>query len=398
MNEIEKVNRRIHWNQCVHLALLNLMLAFPLTLTFQTDEQTIQILIALGTLIPVQAIRIICERIQKPGLRFLLSFAVIVLSVAVSWSNGRWSVYLLSCLPIFICGVFLPRSKGRILLTIPSFFGFLAAAVSYFFGRAVETLGVPMVGSIVLALTALMTVNFLIYTSQVRLLADIRLSCDTEVSMNAMILQNRKTVGVFLLIGVLILSAIPLLMQLRKPGSNGLEGGILPPGTTESVLKPADVFFTPGEGGDSLNLELAKNIFLWFLILFFFGTASSFIILQIIQDISGITRKRKRPNEPIISDGLLIERVDESDSKRKKEKLTGWEKKIRRRYEKLILRRTREDTLLQFMTPSEQEYAAGLSGREESVGLREIYERTRYGADSPSREDYRRFRELSKDI
>ena len=168
MKEIERLERRLHWSECFHLALMTLLLAFALTLTFQSDDRNTQILLALGTVIPVQLIRVLCERIERKSLRLLTSLAVVGLSILLTWSRDRWSVYLFCCLPILISGVFLPRSKGRILLTVPSPWAVLALLAVYSYGRAVESYGVPMIANITLALTALMTLNYFIHASQYR--------------------------------------------------------------------------------------------------------------------------------------------------------------------------------------------------------------------------------------
>ena len=219
MTKIEKLERRIHWSECVHLALMTLLLAFPLILTFQSDDRTTQILLALGTVIPVQLIRFLCERIKRKSLRLLSGLAVIGLSVLLTWSRERWSVYLICCVPILISGGFLPRSKGRILLTVPSPWAAAALVVAYGYGRSVETLGVPLIANIVLVLTALMVMNYFIHTSQTKLLTDIRMAGDTEISVSGMIRQNRKTLLAFLLIGVLILTALPFLQIQRQEGN-----------------------------------------------------------------------------------------------------------------------------------------------------------------------------------
>ena len=398
MKEIEKLQRRIHWSECVHLALMTLLLSFPLTLTFQSDDRTTQILIALGTVIPVQLIRFLCERIRSKPLRLLSGLGVIGLSVLLTWSRERWSVYLICCVPILISGVFLPRSKGRILLTVPSPWAAAALVVAYGYGRSVETLGVPLIANIVLVLTALMVVNYFIHTSQSKLLTDIRMTAGTEISVSGMILQNRKTLFVFLLIGVLILTAIPFLLRWETPEA-------APIGTMESTQLVTVPTGAAGQERDygwtgetkPLHLEGFKEILVWSLALFMLLGPAIAAIAAFVVLVDMVNRKKKK----IVSresEGLTIERLDEEEERKPREKLTGWEKKLRRRYEKLILRRTPETAALNALTPTELERAAGLADRPETPELHELYARTRYGPELPDRETYRRFKELSKTL
>ena len=149
------------------------------------------------------------------------------------------------------------------------------------------------------------------------------------------------------------------------------------------------------QDGRPLHLELYKDILVWILVLI----PSVGVIISAIAGIrillEMISKKKKR--SPLRDkDGLTIERLEDEETKRQKEKLTGWERKIRRRYEKLILRRTPASVPLNALTPTELERTAGLSDRQETGELHGIYERTRYGAESPDRETYRRFKELAK--
>ena len=400
MKEIKKLERRLHWSECFHLALMTLVLSFALTLTFQSDDRTTQILLALGTVIPVQLIRFLCERIERKSLRLLSSLAVMGLSILLTWSKERWSVYLLCCLPILISGVFLPRSKGRILLTIPSPWAVLALLVAYGYGRAVESLGVPMIANIVLVLTALATLNYFIHTSQSKLLTEICMTTETEISVSGMIRQNRKTLLVFLLIGVLILTAVPFLFRTESaevpstPWADETEQTGIPVDTIDPAAEKE--YGRTGEGVP-LHLELYKDILTWILI----GIPSVGVLLSAVAGIrillEMLAEKRKH-STPRNTDGLLIERLDEEETKKQKEKLTGWERKIRRRYEKLILHRTDEGDALKALTPTELERAAGLTGLTGTEELHDIYARTRYSPELPDRETYRRVKELARQL
>lgn len=393
MKEIEKLQRRIHWGECVQLALMTLLLAFPIILTFQSDDRRTQLLYALGTVIPVQLIRFFCERFEKKPIRLLLSVIVTVLSVLLTWDKERWSVYLICCIPILISGVFLPRSKGRILLTVPSPYAAVGLLVAYAYGKSVETFGVPYVANLTLVLTALMTVNYFIYVSQYRLLRDLRSSPSAEVSVTGLIRQNRKTVFAFLLIGFLVLSTIPFLLQAKPPEPLQLseteeETAAI---AVASDKEPDDKIYSPSGEGKALDLELAKDILLWIEIL----VPAVTVVLSLAKAVQILLCKikpRKKEAETKLVDGMTVERLDEDRPDRTQEKLTGYEKKLRRRYEKLIRSRTPKEASLSALTPTELERAAGLSGPGLET-VHDLYRKTRYSPEPADKERYTAFKE-----
>ncbi len=398
MKELENLRRRIHWSECVHLALMTLALAFSLILTFQSDDRLTQLLFALGTVIPVQLIRLICERIGKKLPRLLLSLGVTGLSILVTWAGERWSCYLICCIPILISGVFLPRSKGRILLTVPSPYAAIPMAFAYAYGRAVESLGVPWIASLILILTALMTVNYFVYFSQTKLLRDLSYSGDTETSVSGMIRQNRKTVVAFLLIGALILTAVPFLLSTKPPEVVPRETGEAETSTVFQHEKPHNVIDASidREGAAPLHLELYRDILLGILILVPSVGAIISVIAGIRILLSRVQEKRKRA-EPKLADGLTVERLEALDHKKERERLTGYEKKLRRRYEKLIRSRTPEKASLAALTPTELERAADLRG-EGAETVHTLYSQTRYSEISADRERYAAFKEAVKNL
>ena len=399
MKEIQRLQRRVHWSECVHLGLMTLVLASAITFTFQADDLRTQFLLILGAVLPVQLIRFLCERLERRLPRLLASLAVTALAVALTWENQRWSVCLICCLPILISGVFLPRSRGRILLTVPSLYMIVPLLFAYAYGRAVESLGVPMITNVVLTVTALATLNYFVYVSQCRLLLDFRMSSGAEVSVSNMIRQNRKTLAVFLVIGVVILTALPFLLRMETPAYVPLDaeedtGSLI---STDHYEEPADKEYRASKGGTPLDLELAKDILVWILVLIP-GLGVIVSVIKGIQIMLGNVRQRKNSRPAARTDGLTVERLEEDRMGRKREKLTGYEKKLRRRYAKLIQSRVRRETPLAALTPTELERTAGLADRPETAEVHELYARTRYSPEAPDRETYLRFKELAKTL
>ena len=75
----------------------------------------------------------------------------------------------------------------------------------------------------------------------------------------------------------------------------------------------------------------------------------------------------------------------------------GWDRKLRRRYEKLIRSRARRDVRLRAMTPAELEAEARLAGPgAETVHV--LYEQTRYSQSPADRERYAAFKAAVKTL
>ena len=83
--------------------------------------------------------------------------------------------------------------------------------------------------------------------------------------------------------------------------------------------------------------------------------------------------------------------------KKDEEPLTGYEKKLRRRYEKLIRSRTPKNTSLMAMTPTELETAAGMDGPAARI-VHDLYSRTRYSQEPATRESYAAFKEAVQQL
>ncbi|MBQ1410740.1 MAG: hypothetical protein IIY94_05640 [Oscillospiraceae bacterium] len=397
MKELKKLDRHIRWSECFHLSLITLYFAFLINLITANGDEKIRILLALGTVIPAQLIRFLCAHIEKKRFRLLASLGVMGVTIFLTWKDENWACYLLACLPILISGIFLPRSKDRILITVPSPYALIFAFLSFALGKAVEGLGVPYVADLSLALTALMTINFFLYLNLTRLAWNIRMSADAEVSVSSMVRQNRKVIVCYLVIGCLILTAIPFLLQKspqREPIEMIVEETGVIPVETAAEQKDERVFTSTPEGERELHLDWLNDLLSWTLVLGALSLAFFGGILGIRTLLEKTKTKKLMP--PTVTDGLVVERLDEKETKQKKEKLSGWEKKIRRRYEKLILGRAPCGERLYALTPAELETVAKIADKPENAALHALYEQTRYGTGIPTKEDYQRFKDYAK--
>ena len=392
MKDLKKLDRSIFWSECVHLALLTLCLAIPIALIFDAEEGRITHLPwAFGAVLPVQLVRLICQRINQKGQRFLLCMAVLAVTMLLTHREHRWISYLVPLLVILFSGLILPRHKGKLLFTIPTPFTLILTLIAYIIGTS---LSVPLLPTFSVLHAALLTINFLIHTNLVRLKDFIRLSVGSEIALTGIVRQNYKLITVYALIGVVVIVTMPFLIQ-REQTPIGMTAVAIEVEET----RPRETAATQEGYAESTPAVVKEAAFVGeivFAVIFAVGILALLVLLFLLgkNTLERIDRKKA----PELKEGLYIENLEEEEAKVEREKLTGWEKKIRRRYEKLILRLTRVDAALLTLTPAELETAAGISRQPENAELHAIYEQTRYGAGSPSKEDYRRFKDCAKTL
>ena len=394
MNELKKLQRRVHWSECLQLALLTLCLAVPIALIYTEDDQLFRLRWALGTVIPVQLVRFICQRVEKKKLRTPLCALVVALTMLLTRNDHHWVYYLVTLIPVLVFGLIVPWHRGRMILTLVSIPSVFAALPPYLIGKA---LSIELISSLSVVLAALLTLNFFVHINLTRLFYDIRFSRKTEISLSSIVRHNRRVIAVYALLGALLIAAVPLLLQREQTPLERPVIELEEETATVEVTEPPHRDYMPSNNTeehdamfvfDSISSILTVGGIAGLLLL-------AFLLIKFLLD--HIDRRGKLPL-PDVADGLRVERLEKDESFRQKEKLSGWEKKIRRRYEKLILAKTPGSKYLNALTPAELESVAGLSRQPENAELHEIYEQTRYGAGSPSKEDYHRFKALSKTL
>ncbi|MBR3382759.1 MAG: hypothetical protein IKG85_06980 [Clostridia bacterium] len=395
MKELDRLERRMHISGCIHLAILTLCAALPVALVFE-DDKLYRLAWALGTVIPVQLIRFICERVQRKPLRWLLSFAVTAAAAAVAHRDYHWVYYVLTCVPMMISGLLLPRPLGRLIFTIPRIWWLFFVFWPYMLGKLT---GIPLLCDLAILVSALMTVNFFLYTDGTRLLNDIRLSTKTEVSVTSLIRQNRKSMIVGVLLAVLVLAAVPfVLSRAVREEAPPVEAKYeyTPARPTPIPSPPPDKEYTKIPDGRLIDVDWAKDIWVWMVIAmpsvpFVVGLVYLFVTL-----LGSIDRRSKR-SRPEVTDGLTFERLAAETASAGREHITGYEKKIRRRYEKLIKSRAPEKAPLSVMTPTELERAASVMGKGADT-VHDIYRRIRYSPEQATRETYTEFKNAVREL
>lgn len=397
MKELKGLERRLRIGECIHLALMTLCFSVTIALLFKEDDQMYRLLWALGAVIPVELIRLICARIEKKLPRFLLALGVFAVTIVVTQKNYHVVYYAPPCIPILISGLFLPRSKGRLIFTIPNVIALFVPVLVYAVGQVTQ---VPLLSRIAIVLSALTTLNFFLYLNQSRLLRDIGMSVKTEVSVTGLIRQNRKVVLIFVLAGILMLTAIPFILRAVPPATQDSREGFIPAASSEPIPTPVIVNdYMKDPESKPLNMKLLEMIPTGIAVATFIALGICMVLgigYLIFWLIGSINRRSKR-STPEVEDGMTYERIEPESASREKERLTGYERKIRRRYERLIKNRAPEDAILTPLTQTELETVADVRG-EGAETVHEIYSRTRYSPEPATRESYAAFKDAVRSL
>ncbi len=392
MKELRGLERRIRLCECIHLALITPCISLVMALFVKEENELVWLLMALGAIIPVQLIRFICDRVGNPVKKALLSLAVAAAASLLTLRRYYWMCYLACCIPILLSGLILPRQKNRLIFTTPTLIALIPIILIYALGKIYPK---PLLCVVSVVQAALVTLNYFLYMNQTRLLEDIStavIGMKANVSVTGMIRHNRQFFMGFLLLAALILVAVPLLMQPREQEKHEPlpeSTGSAEPEETPEPEPPEEKNYRESPDGKPLNIEQILD-YGPYIIAFLIpaGGVVGFIAL-IWMLITSITKQKSSSLE--VEDGMTIERLKRESVPKEKEQLIGYEKKIRRHYERLIKSRTTEKASLAVMTPTELEQTAEICG-DGAETIHDIYSRTRYSAEPASREGYVAFK------
>lgn len=394
MKELRGLERRIRLCECIHLALITPCISLVIALFVKEKNELVWLLMALGAIIPVQLIRFLCDRVKKPATKALLSLAVTAAASLLTIWHYWWMCYLACCIPILISGLILPRQKNRLILTTPTLIALIPSILIYALGK-VYPKQLLCVVSVVQA--ALITLNYFLYVNQTRLLDDIgtaAIGLKVNVSVTGIIRQNRKFFLGFLLAAALILVAVPLLMQSREHETQELHWeestGSAEPTATPEPVQPEEKEYMESPEGKPIDVESWTDAFPFMISFLIIAGSIVGAVALIWMLLNSITKRKEEPIK--VEDGMTIERLKPETAQQEKEHLVGYEKKIRRGYEKLIKARAPVKTRLAAKTPTELEQTAAIRG--DGAGtIHTIYCLTRYGSEPATKERYAAFRD-----
>lgn len=395
MKEIKKLERIVSFICCVHLALMTLCLSLSVGLTYPGDNMTVCILWALGAVIPVQIIHQLCLRVKERLPKVLLCILVTVIAVLVPDNGLRRFYYALCCGVILISGLLINRPRGRIVLTVPKGYHLLASSLLYCFGKIIRS---PVMSGLAIALFVLMTLTLCFYRNQEKVLRTLRDASKEDVSRTAIIILNRRVIVLFAALGMLVLALVPWLLTWQgervSPYDETTVSAAVTTTTTEPVTQvtiPKDVVIT--DPGELISYDGVGTVLTWIFVAVIAGILG-IILFAVISDLLNIEGGNPRHTNPDKEQEWSIERLEpeELEEEDREEAAVGYDKKLRRRYQKLIRGRTPRNANLSPLTPTELEREAKLKGPGAET-IHELYQQTRYGPGSATRESYQKFKE-----
>lgn len=396
MREMKRVEAGLSLICCLHLAILTLCLSLGFALLFPGERITVCLLWAFGAVIPVQLIHWICLRIKKTSLRYLLCAIVTLAAVLIPDNGFRRLYYGVCCVPILIAGLWLARPKGRLVLTVPKIYHPVFGMLLYVFARVINA---PLLPGFAIVFTALLTLSYCFFRNQEQVLRTLASVEQTELSPRGIVAVNRRVTLLFALIEVLILAAVPWLLSRERTPSPTPEM-TLEAQEAAAETRPPESREIPQETrvlteeGEPIHLFSDQAVVL--AVVSAVAVALAMVVSVLVSQLKGISGSNGKHSQP--ERDWAMERLEHTVKLRRKkadEPLSGYEKKLRRRYEKLIRSRAPADASLSPMTPTELEAAAGMVGSA-ARSIHDLYSRTRYSQAPVTREHYAAFKEAAQ--
>ena len=391
MKRVKELELTIRLVEAICLGLLALCISLPLALILREGSLKADLLWALGVLVPVEAIRGVCLREMPFGSRLLICLGILALAVLVPNMPMRRVYYGLCCVPILISGLFLGRPKGKLVLTVPKIYFPFAALMVFALGKIGQ---LPLLCALAIVLAVLLTMVYLLHQNQIRLEKTVYEDPDGFVSTQGIISLNRKLLAAFLLIGALVVFAVPWLFrqQAEEPPQDPFEAeDTFSPIQADEVIEGTPVHESGSQKAFNLNaIEDTTTVVVIFMVVGLLGLVA-WIWIMVLRSIDRDDSRHNRPNDQ----SFVVERLDAAPKKRQEPEDTGssFAKKIRKRYRRRILSTAWEQNGLQAMTPTELEAVAGLPEGEDRRILHEAYLKARYGPEACTKEDYQQVKE-----
>lgn len=399
MKELKSLERGVRLICCVHLALMTLCLSLSVALLYPGERVEICLLWAFGAVIPVQIIHQVCLRVRELLPRCLVCAVVTLCAVLLPDNGLRRFYYGLCCVPILLAGLCLNRPHGRLVLTVPQLYHPLIPLFVYVFGMATRTELLP---GFAVALTALMALSYCFYRNQEKTLRILRDALRAEISAHSIVRLNRRATVIFALLGILVLAAVPWLMnhaEVPEP-MEPFEPGEAFHTDTKEITEPTlpDIGLIQESGSQRpLHFEGIYSGMIWAVALFLVSVIG-LVIFAVISDLLSISKGNGKHSDPQRDQEWTVERLTaERSDKKQAESAAGWDRKLRRRYEKLIRSRARRGVSLRAMTPAELEAEARLAGPGAET-VHRLYEQTRYSQSPADRERLAAFKAAVKTL
>lgn len=383
--------------ETVHLGLLVLCLSLPLTLLVFRGSLTESLLWGFGAVIPAELICFLGRRLEARPARILACLAVLALAAALPDTPGRRFTWGLCCLPVFLAATVLPRPGGKLMLTVPKLYHPIAPLQFYAF-CAIYRLP-PLASALAIVIALLMVLTILVHANQTRLLAALRSDGDTAVSVRSILRLNRRTLVIFALLALTAILAVPMLTRRVPRSDTQTDYGqtVLVPQEAEVTEAPVLPIVPPGdEALPVLDYSLARDIALGAVVLALVGTLIISIVTLIRLLLS--IRSGKPRSRPLEGETFVVEALEETDPEPEADSADAWTARLRRRYARLIRRRTDAAQALDPMSPAQLEQAASLGENDAAREIHRLYEKARYGPVPATREEDRAMKAALKEL
>lgn len=396
MNSETRLLKTAYILETAYFALIYCCISLPITLIFMADKGFIPLLWAVGVIVPVTAIRLICDRIAKKSRRFLASTAIVALSLIICQSAISRIAYLLcGVIAVVIC-CFVNRPDGKPLLTVPKFYHAPLVPVVYAFGAIVNDDRLKISAYVVALLFAII---YILHRNTTRLLSALRENRgESRVSAEGILRQNRRMIAVFLILLAVGLLLIPLIIS-NLPDYSGAES-IIEPHYSTPIEETSDEPISGIDGetllpqGEPINFKPFESALLALFIFSIVGALVmvAYAIISALRNVGNDKAKHAEPNE----NTLVIESLSPESEPKKREspKADSWQKRIRKKYAKTI--KSSGGEISNAMTPTELESAVSLPPTENTAQLHDIYEQARYSAHDMGKDDYKKIKNFSK--
>ena len=396
MSKIKELDRGLRAAEFINLSLLAICLALPFALIFREDGMTAALLWAFGVVIPVHGIRFVCEWQKKTLGRILYSLAIIALAILIPPTPMRRVYYGICCAPIFITGALLQRPQGKIIFTVPKFYFPAAGLIVYAFGKVSM---IPILSVLATVLAVLLVLVFVLYKNQTRLIKNLHENQDGRVSVPGIISLNRKLMLAFVLLSALVITAIPLLTRyeaeqtVADPFQYGEPDWHAEVPPTEEIIEGTPKGPVPGDKDWNFGVVDQTVTVLFIVLIVVTVGLVTWIVIKMLRGIGSRAGKHRE----IQSESFVIEKLTEQKQQAAapEPEPSGYAKKIRKTFSKLILRRTEDHGGLAPKTPVELGAAAELPASESAETVLSLYEKARYSPDEVTKEDYRAMKEAA---
>ncbi len=375
---------------CVNIALMSLTVTLTLSLLYP-ESVTAAFIYSFLSLLPLMAVKVICEGTRKKSIRLLSAVPLILLSLLVPDEVSRWSWVIMLTAFSFVF-VFAPHIDGRVLMSRPHIWDLIPLLLMH--AVAQITARTPMIiASILMILTFILC--FMLEKNMRGVALEIK-SREGEVNREGILRENRRVlllfIVIYLILSFLIPAACTLLSSGREESSQYYEFGKMNSEDEEikTEVKAKDIRLTKkAEAIDYSSFGSA----LMYLFLFLLASAAVLGIYSIFYRLFSIINTEKRKKSTMKPDITVTEEAVEKEKKERRRKTpepsfftpSG---RLRRLYRKAVLSRCREREKLTVMTSGEIEKSLSIPS-----SVTAIYDRTRYTEKVPTKDEIRKMQE-----